>query len=168
MVLYYIISYLIYYIILNYIISTYHISYHIILYYIISYHILYYIVSYIILYYITLYCIILYYIISYNNMGPQSYMGSVVNRNVVMRRISVNLSMLKALNYSLCCCWTTLLTAKKKKKKKKKQVGSRGNASDLYSRGARFTFRSSHGLVPCVHFWTSTVNGQLWSSEHFS
>jgi len=50
---------------------------YIILYYIILY--------YIILYYITLYYIILY----YNVFGPPSYMGSVVDRNVVMRRMTV-------------------------------------------------------------------------------
>jgi hypothetical protein len=93
-------------------------------------------------------------------MGPPSYLGSVVDRNVFMRRILVNLSMLKALNYCLCSWWMTLTTAKNK------QFGSRGYASDLYSGSARFTFRSLHGLVLFVHFWTSTMNGQLWSSEH--
>ena len=59
------------------------ISYHIILYYIIPYHI--------ILYYIILYYIILYYIILYYNLiGPPSYMRSVVDRNVVTRRIGSN------------------------------------------------------------------------------
>jgi len=61
--------------------------YYIILYYIILYYIILY---YIILYYIILYYIILYYIILYYNlMGPPSYMRSVVDRNVVMRRIPV-------------------------------------------------------------------------------
>ena len=51
---------------------------------------LYYIILYyIILYYIILYYIILYYIILYYIMGPPSYMRSVVDRNVVMRRIPV-------------------------------------------------------------------------------
>jgi len=46
------------------------------------------ILYYIILYYIILYYIILYYII-YNLMGPPSYMRSVVDRNVVRRRIPI-------------------------------------------------------------------------------
>ena len=68
------------YIILYYIILHYIVLYCIVLYYIILYYIILY---YIILYYIILYYIILYYI----TMGPPSYMRSVVDRNVVMRRI---------------------------------------------------------------------------------
>ena len=47
---------------------------------------------YVILYYIILYYIILYYIILlyyYNLKGPPSYLRSVVDRNVVMRRVTV-------------------------------------------------------------------------------
>ena len=57
--------------------------------------ILYYIILYyIILYYIILYYIILYYIILYyNNLtGPLLFMRSVVDRNVVMRRMTVQSS----------------------------------------------------------------------------
>jgi len=51
---------------------------------------LHYTIYYIILYYIILYYIILYYIILYYDlMGPPSYTRSVVDRNVVMRRIPV-------------------------------------------------------------------------------
>ena len=67
--------------------SSYHtISYHIILYYIMLYYVILY---YIILYYIILYYIILYYIISYYIIivRPPSYMRSVVDRNVFMRRM---------------------------------------------------------------------------------
>ena len=62
------------------------------------YYIYYIILYYIILYYIILYCIILYYIILYYIilyyiyyilMGSPSYMRSVVDRNVGMRRMTV-------------------------------------------------------------------------------
>jgi len=56
----------------------------IILYYIILYYNV--TLCYILLYYIILYYIILYYI---NLMEPPSYMRSIVDRNVVMRRIPV-------------------------------------------------------------------------------
>ena len=36
----------------------------------------------------------------------------------------------------------------------------------VYFGGAWFTFRSWHNLALCVHFWTSTLNHHLWSSEH--
>ena len=61
------------------------VKYNIILYYIILYYIILY---YIILYYIILYYIILYYIY-YNLVEPPSYVRSVVDRNVFMRRIPV-------------------------------------------------------------------------------
>ena len=75
------------YVILYYIVLYRIVSYRIVSYRIISYHIISY---YIILYYIILYYITLYYIICYNLMGPPSYMRSVVDRNVVMRRMIVN------------------------------------------------------------------------------
>jgi len=81
-ILYYIV--MLHYIILYYIVMLYCvILYYIILYYIILY--------YIILYYIILYYIILYYL--YIIMGPPSYMRSVVDRNVVMRRIPVKVTL---------------------------------------------------------------------------
>jgi len=93
-ILYYIILYyiILYYIILYHIIS-YHISYHIISYHVMSFHVmschvmLYVMLCCIILYYIILYYIILYYIILYYIKGPPPFMRSVVDRNVVMRRI---------------------------------------------------------------------------------
>ena len=71
----------------------YHTIYHIISYHITSHHITsHHIIYYIILYYIILYYIILYYItVHYNLTGPPSYIRFVVDRNVVMRRMTVNL-----------------------------------------------------------------------------
>ena len=108
-VIYYIIFYNIFYYVMQYYVISYHISCHHISYYIMLYVILY-ILSYhillchvmscnimiyriissyiIILYYVVryiLYCFILY----YNLMGPLSYMRSVVDRKVVIRRMTV-------------------------------------------------------------------------------
>jgi hypothetical protein len=69
------------YIMLYYIIS-YHTIYHI-FYHTISYNILYYII------YIIFYNTISYNILYYNLTGPPSYMRSVIDRNVVMRRMAV-------------------------------------------------------------------------------
>ena len=82
--LYCIILYCVIFIILCCIILCY-INY-IMLYYIVLYCIVLYLLYYVVLYYIILYYIILYY---YNLMGPPSFMRSVVDRNVVMRRIPV-------------------------------------------------------------------------------
>ena len=67
------------------------------------------ILYYIILYYIILYYIILYYIILYYIMGPPSYMWSVVDRNVVMRRIpvKVTLSLNLIANHTRQYKWTS-------------------------------------------------------------
>ena len=51
------------------------------------------------LYYIILYYIILYYIILYYIMGPPSYTRSVVDRNVVMRRMTVPTRTVSALKF---------------------------------------------------------------------
>ena len=76
--------YLLYYVVLYYVILI--ILCCIILYCIVLYYIVLYLLYYVVLYYIILYYIILYY---YNLMGPPSFMRSVVDRNVVMRRIPV-------------------------------------------------------------------------------
>ena len=59
---------------------------------------------YIILYYIILYYIILYYIILYYIIitGPPSYMRSVVDRNVVMRRVTVTHARTAVRKYISC------------------------------------------------------------------